>query len=89
MNKYARFDEIPSMTLKSIKETKHYERKDGQREYSIPQQTVDMNKYARFDEIPSMTLKNIKETKLYGSTNGRTDNVKTVYPPTNTVCRGD
>ena len=45
---------------------------------------VDMNKYARFDEIPSMTLKDIKETKRYG----RTDNVKTVYPPTNTVCKG-
>ena len=47
-----------------------------------------MNKYARFDEIPSMTLKDIKETKRYGGTDGRTDNVKTLYPPTNTVCRG-
>ena len=47
-----------------------------------------MNKYARFDEIPSMTLQDIKETKCYGQTDGRTDNVKTVYPPTNTVCRG-
>ena len=45
-----------------------------------------------FDEIPSMTLKDIKETKRYGHTffrsDGRTDNVKTVYPPTNTVCGG-
>ena len=49
---------------------------------------VDMNKYARFDEIPSMTLKDIKETKRYGRTDGRTHNVKTVYPPTNTVCGG-
>ena len=49
---------------------------------------VDMNKYARFDEIPSRTLKDIKETKRYGRTDGRTDNVKTVYPPTNTVCGG-
>ena len=49
---------------------------------------VDMNKYARFDEIPSKTLKDIKETKRYGRTDGRTDKVKTVYPPTNTVCRG-
>ena len=49
---------------------------------------VDMNKYTRFDEIPSMTLKDIKETKRYGRTDGRTDNVKTVYPPTNTVCGG-
>ena len=45
---------------------------------------VDMNKYARFDEIPSMTLKEIKESKRYG----RMDNLKTVYPPTNTVCGG-
>ena len=49
---------------------------------------VDMNKYARFDEIPSMTVKDIKETKRYGWTDGRTDNVKTVYSPTNTVCGG-
>ena len=53
---------------------------------------VDMNKYARFDEIPSMTFKDIKKTKRYGRTDGRsegrTDNVKTVYPPTNTVCEG-
>ena len=52
-----------------------------------------MNKYARFDEIPSMNLKDIKETKRYGRLDGwadgrRTDNVKTVYPPTNTVCGG-
>ena len=53
---------------------------------------VDMNKYARFDEIPSMTLKDIKETKRYGQTDGHSDelsdNVKTVYPPTSTVCGG-
>ena len=49
---------------------------------------VDMNKYARFDEIPSRSLKDIKETKRYGRTDGWTDNVKTVYPPTNTVCGG-
>ena len=40
MNKYARFDEIPSMTLKAIKETKRYGRTngcgDGQRENCIP-----------------------------------------------------
>ena len=45
---------------------------------------VDMNVYARFDEIPSITVEDIKKTKRYG----RTDNVKTVYPPTNTVCGG-
>ena len=53
---------------------------------------VDMNVYARFDEIPSITLKDIKKTKRYGWTDARTDgwtdNVKTVYPPTNTVWGG-
>ena len=55
-----------------------------------------MTVFAKFDEIPSMTLQDIKETKRYGHTFvrsfvrsfGRTDNVKTVYPPTNTVCGG-
>ena len=55
-----------------------------------------MNVFAKFDEIPSMTLQDIKETKRYGHTFvrsfvgsfRRTDNVKTVYPPTNTVCGG-
>ena len=40
--------------------------------------------FARFDENPAMTLQVIKETKRYGRTDGctdgRTDNVKTVYP---------
>ena len=35
-----------------------------------------------------MTLKDIKEKKCYGRSDARTDNVKTVYPPTNTVCGG-
>ena len=51
---------------------------------------VDVNKYARFGEIPSMTLKYINETKRYGHTDGCTDgwtdNMKTVYQLTNTVC---
>ena len=55
-----------------------------------------MNVFAKFEEIPSMILQDIKETKRYGHTfvrsfvrmDGRTDNVKTVYPPTNTVCGG-
>ena len=51
-----------------------------------------MKRFAKFDEIPSMILEVIKETKRYGHTFGRTvvrsDNVKTVYPPTNTVCGG-
>ena len=41
--------------------------------------------FARFDENPAMTLQDIKKTKRYGRTDtrmdGRTDNVKTVYPP--------
>ena len=44
--------------------------------------------FARFDENTAMTLRVIKETKRYGRTHrhtdgrmdGRTDNVKTVYP---------
>ena len=40
--------------------------------------------FARFNENPAMTLQDIKETKRYGRTHGhtdgRTDNVKTVYP---------
>ena len=47
-----------------------------------------MNVFAKFDEIPSMVLELIKETKHYGHTDGRSDNLKTVYPPTNTVCGG-
>ena len=51
-----------------------------------------MNVFAKFVEIPSMILQDIIETKRYGQTVGRTDrqsdNVKTVYPPTNTVCGG-
>ena len=37
--------------------------------------------FARFDENQAMTLQDIKETKCYGRTDGRTDNVKTEYPP--------
>ena len=56
---------------------------------SICPVSVDMNMYTRFDEIPSMTLKDIKNTKRTdGRMDGRTDNVKTVYPPTNKVCGG-
>ena len=47
-----------------------------------------MNVFAKFYEIPSMILEVIKETKRYGHTFVRSDKVKTVYPPTNTVCGG-
>ena len=47
---------------------------------------------ARFHEIPAKGLQDIKETKCYGRTDGdpdgRTDNVKTVYPPFNFVIAG-
>ena len=46
-----------------------------------------MNVFAKFDGIPLMILEVIKETKRYGHTVGRTV-VKTVFPPTNTVCGG-
>ena len=36
-----------------------------------------MNMFARFDENTAMTLQDIKKTKRCG----RTDNMKTVYPP--------
>ena len=45
-----------------------------------------MNMLARFDENPEMTLQDIKETKRNGRrhtqthADGRTDNMKTVYP---------
>ena len=41
--------------------------------------------FARFDENPAKTHQDIKKTKRYGRTHtrrdGRTDNVKTVFPP--------
>ena len=40
-----------------------------------------INMFARFDENPAMTLQDIKVTKRYRRTHGRTDYVKTVYPP--------
>ena len=50
-----------------------------------------MNIFAKFDENPAMTQV-IKKTERCGRTHawtdGRTDNVKTVYPTTNKVCGG-
>ena len=37
-----------------------------------------MNMFARFDENLAMTLQDIKKKNI---TEGRTDNLKTVYPP--------
>ena len=47
-----------------------------------------MNMFARFDEKPARTLQDIKKTKRYGRTDGRTDNVKTVYPPQTKLAGG-
>ena len=41
----------------------------------------DENQAMTLQENQAMTLQDIKETKRYGRTHGRTDNVKTVYPP--------
>ena len=58
MNMFARFDENPAMTLQDIKETKRYERTDGQRENSIP----TTNKVCR-------GYKNLYLVKCYDITN--------------------
>ena len=52
---------------------------------------MHINVFAKFHEIPLMILQDVKETKRYGHTFGRSvgrTDVKTVYPPTNTVCGG-
>ena len=41
--------------------------------------------FAMSDEIPPLPVENIKEKP---KCRGRTDNVKTVHPPSNTVCGG-
>ena len=46
-----------------------------------------MNVFAKFDEILSMIFQDINERKRNGNTDSRKDNVKTVYLPTNIVCR--
>ena len=44
-----------------------------------------MNMFARFDENPAMTSRYLKKQNV---TDGRTDNVKTVYPPQTKFARG-
>ena len=61
MNKFARFDENPAMTLRVIKETKRYgrthgrtdARTDGQRENSIPPTNKVCGGYKQRENIPS------------------------------------
>ena len=48
-----------------------------------------MNMFARFDENPAMTLQVIKKQNVTdGRMHGRTDNVKTVYPPQANIAGG-
>ena len=50
---------------------------------------VDINVFAKFYEIPSLLFQGIEnQNTADGQTDGQMDNVKTVNPPTNTVCRG-
>ena len=59
MNMFARFDENPAMTLRVIKETKHYGRTDartdawtdGQRENSIPPTNKVCGGYNKKDSL--------------------------------------
>ena len=52
-----------------------------------------MNVFAKFDEIHQCLFKilrkqNVTDTLSFVRSDGWTDNMKTVYPPTNTVCGG-
>ena len=51
---------------------------------------IDINVSAEIDEYPSLRFQDIREKKSVtdGHADGRTDNVKTVYPTTNKVCGG-
>ena len=51
---------------------------------------IDIDVSAEIDEYPSLRFQDIrkKKTKCHGRTDGRTDNVKTVYLITNKVCGG-
>ena len=124
MNKYARFDEIPSITLKDIKESKHYGRTDGRTSSRdgiyvatfsyfgylcgyLPMCGLDTQESILATKVSNLRNKSHLYSKmttcvsncpnfiatgvpicLCGRTDGRTDNVKTVYPPINTVCGG-
>ena len=53
MNKYARFDEIPSMTLKDIKESKRYGRTDGRTDRRTDGRTDRRTDGQRENSIPT------------------------------------
>ena len=69
MNMFAKFDEIPAMTLQDIKETKCCgltikKRYTPHNKVCIKSIClVDMSMFAKLDEIPAMTLQDIKEKK--------------------------
>ena len=63
MNKYARFDEIPSRTLKDIKETKRNGRTDGQREHSIPSHKHSLRGY-KYAYTKAMALSRTRKSAL-------------------------
>ena len=65
---FAKFDEIPALTLQDIKETKRYGRTDGRTDRRTHGSIKSIclayiNMFAKFDEIPALTLQDIKETK--------------------------
>ena len=62
MNVFAKFDEIPSMILQDIKETKRYRHKNvsdkrsfGQRENSIPSHKHSYNEYSMLFGLGSVS----------------------------------
>ena len=71
MNMFARFDENPAMTLQDIKKTKRYGRTDGR--------TDGRTRGQRENSIP--TTNKVCGGMMDARTDGRADNVKTVYPP--------
>ena len=58
MNKYAMFDEIPSMTLQDIKETKRYGRTDKRTYLRLYSSWIFymLKKYPIIQQVPNNTL---------------------------------
>ena len=78
MNVFAKFDEIPSMILQDIKETK--------RQWAHGRTYLRLYSSWIFYMLKKYTQQvSFREP---GRTDGFSDNVKTVYPPTNTDCGG-
>ena len=76
MNKYARFDEIPSMTLKDIKETKRYGWTEGQHENSIYKSHKESQRDITLIELtPSPNLFAISIFPVYMNVYARFDEI--------------